>query len=92
RVKADPTDSPMRRRVYVRVLDIYGLPAAGVQVNLSFQPASPAVSLEPLPPTNDNGEAVTYISATEEVCVTLEAEVNGVVLREKPYICFGDNP
>jgi len=73
----------------VRVIDIYGLPAAGVQVQLSFVPASAPVVVEDPPPTDADGVTVGYVQSDQAVCVIVEARVGDVVLLEKPTVCFG---
>ncbi|MGC8873774.1 MAG: hypothetical protein ACP5SI_04910, partial [Chloroflexia bacterium] len=89
RVSAEPTDSPWRWRILVQVIDIYGLPAAGVQVQLTFIPASAPVVVESPSPTDANGLTEGYVRSDQAVCVLIEARVGSVTLLEKPTVCFG---
>lgn len=72
----------------MRLVDTFGLPAAGVQGNIVFLPSSAPVTVEDLPPTDGGGYAVGYVSSSEDVCITVEIHVGGVVLLGKPYFCF----
>lgn len=78
----------VRYRVTIRLIDIYGLPAAGVQAEIVVLPAGRPVTVENPPPTDSEGYATGYVSSNQEICVTLEVHAAGVVLLEKPYICF----
>jgi hypothetical protein len=79
----------MQWRITVRLIDVDGFPAAGVDVSLSaLPPGQPAVITDP-PPSDVNGETVGFVkSEGDEFCVTVEAQAGGVTLNEKPYICF----
>lgn len=76
------------RRLTIWPIDIYGLPAAGVQAEIVILPAGQPVTVENPPPTDSEGYATGYVSSNQEVCATLEVHAAGVVLLEKPYICF----
>jgi hypothetical protein len=69
-------------------MDTSGLPAAGVQASIVFLPPGEPVAVEPPPPSDANGYAVGYVSSTSQICVTIEVHAGGVVLREKPVVCF----
>lgn len=69
-------------------MDIDGQPVAGVQTLISALPAAFPAIVDPPPPTDANGYAVGYISATQSGCVTIEVRTANVVLRQKPEICF----
>jgi hypothetical protein len=83
-----PVQGQVRYQVTIRLIDIYGLPAAGVQAEIVVLPAGQPVTVENPPPTDSEGYATGYVSSSQEVCVTLEIHAAGVVLLEKPVVCF----
>lgn len=87
-MQAEQDGSPSRYRILIRLVDIYGLPAGGVEVELHYIPPTAPVTVEQPPLTDGNGETIGYMESTESICVIVEAHVGEVILMEKPRICF----
>jgi hypothetical protein len=87
-VVVEPAGSELRWRITIRLVDVNGQPAAGVQALTSFLPVTQPAIIEPPPPTDANGYAVAYIASNQAGCVTIEVRAGNVVLEAKPQVCF----
>lgn len=70
-------------------MDIYGLPAAGVQAHLVILPAGSPIQVEDPPPTDAYGVAVGYVGCNQAgTCGVVQVQVGDVTLLAQPQVCF----